>query len=147
MNRVELAPGVLSHRCVDCGKWCPGCDHVYYVPARCLPCAAPYVDNPPGADGRVHCRGCDRPFPAELPPGVDKYPLWRKACRVERRSSAAEDRARDATVGVDAVVANAAPRTGSKRGRPPLTPPPAGRTAGRPATSGGPPAPGWTNAA
>ncbi|MEV6621019.1 HGGxSTG domain-containing protein [Amycolatopsis sp. NPDC051106] len=32
-------------------------------------------------DGRHYCRGCARPFPDELPPGLDAYPDFCRDCR------------------------------------------------------------------
>lgn len=112
---MELRPGVLSHACVDCGRWCRDCRHEHSVPARCDGCAAPYRDNPPAEDGRVYCRGdgCDADaFPPVLPSGVPRYPRLCRSCRERAalgRQEAAEDRDLDRRVGVAAVL-NGTPR-------------------------------------
>lgn len=140
-RRVELPNGKLSHACVGCGRWCRDCRHETFVPARCVSCSAPYVDNPPADDGRVYCRGdgCDADaFPAVLPDGVSAYPRLCRSCREaaagdreEARSEAAAARELDATVGVKAVLAAGTPRPTApdplaprRRGRPRQNPAP-----------------------
>lgn len=139
MKRVELRPGVLSHACVVCGRWCRDCRHTVHVPERCVGCDAdPYRDNPPAEDGRVYCRGADcdaDAFPAALPPGVARYPRLCRKCRetaADAREEAAEHRVLDRSVGVSAVLDRAprpAPVDGPDglpatrpRGRPPAHP-------------------------
>lgn len=131
MKRVELRPGVLSHACTACGRWCRDCRHTAYVPERCVGCAAPYRDNGPAEDGRVYCRGegCGKPFPAALPDGVAAYPRLCRSCReraAEGREEAAEHRALDRSVGVPAVLA--------RTPRPTAPDPLAERRPGRPRT-------------
>lgn len=137
MKRVELRPGVLSHACVECGRWCRDCRHATYIPERCVGCVEgdPYRDNPPAEDGRVYCRGADceaDAFPAALPSGVARYPRLCRRCReraAETRQGAAEHRALDRSVGVAAVLDRtprpAAPDPLAERGpgRPRAVPP------------------------
>lgn len=122
------------HVCTSCGRECGACADAAAAgrplphPIRepwCTWCASVYMENAPAADGRVYCQhpSCehDLPFPglaALIEQGQARYPKYCRACRERERAEAAEFRALDAAVGVEAVVRNADPRPPRKRLQP-----------------------------
>jgi hypothetical protein len=97
------------HVCDSCGRSCGACSraagagqplpHTVREP-WCMWCKRIYADNAPDPEtGRVHCAGCEAPFPglaAFVAAGLNSYPRLCRACRAEAPEPPPPDRGHDA---------------------------------------------------